>query len=253
MSSKHSWIAVGIALLTAGDLPATAEMAPGGAPVVVELFTSQGCNSCPPADALLAELAQRPGVVALAFHVDYWDYIGWKDPFASPQWTQRQRDYSRALGLRMVYTPQMVIDGAYDVPGSYRMEVDSTIESAAAHAKPTMSLERDASGAYWVNIPGTAELAAGPAVVWLAYCDREHVTAVKRGENAGRTLKNVNVVRDLRRVGEWDGSAVKLPLGIDASALPEDQLRDYAVIVQADPVGPIYAAISFRIGAIEGQ
>src|ERR1041384_1895274 len=87
------------------------------APVVVELFTSQGCNSCPPADALLGELAQRPDLVALAFHVDYWNYIGWQDPFSSPEATKRQRDYAQSLGLSSVYTPEMVIDGSFDIVG----------------------------------------------------------------------------------------------------------------------------------------
>src|SRR6059036_991639 len=92
-------------------------------PVVVELFTSEGCSSCPPADAFLGELAQRPDIVALAFHVDYWDYIGWKDPYASPLTTQRQHDYAAALHLHMVYTPQMVVDGRADVVGSERSDV----------------------------------------------------------------------------------------------------------------------------------
>src|SRR5215470_2470293 len=123
---------------------ASATSAQDKPPVVLELFTSQGCSSCPPADALLGELAQRPGIVALAFHVDYWDYIGWKDPYASPTNTQRQHDYAVALGLHMVYTPQMVVDGRTDVVGSERGDVETAIGRAAAGPKLAISIEKDA-------------------------------------------------------------------------------------------------------------
>src|SRR5690606_23996855 len=103
-------------------------------PVVVELFTSQGCSSCPPADRFLGELAARPGVIALGLHVDYWDYIGWKDPYARRAHTERQRDYSRTLNQRYVYTPQMVINGAFQAIGSDRAAVDGLIEEARRSA-----------------------------------------------------------------------------------------------------------------------
>src|ERR1041384_198151 len=106
-----------IALLAGGLGSVATADEPTRAPVVVERLTSQGCNSCPPADALLGELAQRPDLVALAFHVDYWNYIGWQDPFSSPEATKRQRDYAQSLGLSSVYTPEMVIDGSFDIVG----------------------------------------------------------------------------------------------------------------------------------------
>jgi hypothetical protein len=213
---------------------------PDKPPVVVELFTSQGCSSCPPADALLGKLAKRPDVVALAFHVDYWDYIGWKDPYASPAFTQRQHSYADALGLHMVYTPQMVIDGHADVVGSHTLAVEAAIADARQQPKLLLTLGHNAAGAYDVRIPDApAGGASGPASVWLVLFDRQHQTPVKRGENAGATLTDYNIVREFRRLGTWSGTAVDLPLGIDPAAMKESGC---AVIVQADPMGPVLGA-----------
>src|SRR4030095_16902047 len=130
-----------------------AEAAEAGTPVGVCLFSSQGCSSGPPADAFLGELAGRADVIALAFHIDYWDYIGWKDPFASPAWTDRQHAYKRSLGLHMVYTPQMVIDGRADAVGSERQAVNDAIAAAAAQAdKVAVSITRAADGHYRVAL-----------------------------------------------------------------------------------------------------
>lgn len=150
-------------------------------PVVVELFTSQGCHSCPPADALVGELSKREDVIALAYHVDYWDYIGWKDPFASPQFTERQRRYGKAMSLRTIYTPQMVIDGTHDVVGSRRLQVKRLIEKQAK-----------ANAAHWVSIPArikreangdlVVEVSGGDAPetadIWLVAFDNRHDTPV---------------------------------------------------------------------------
>jgi hypothetical protein len=136
------------------------------APMVVELFTSQGCSSCPPADAFLGELAQREDVIALAFHVDYWDYIGWKDKFADPLFTTRQRAYAEAQGSSMVYTPQMIVAGAIDVVGSDRKAVEKALKTA--YTRNTMyriQVGRDANGRVVVQFP---EAPIGvPATVWL--------------------------------------------------------------------------------------
>jgi len=217
------------------------------APVVVELFTSQGCNSCPPADRLLGELARRPDVLALSFNVDYWDYIGWKDPFASRAHTERQRAYGRALGRRVVYTPQMVIDGADEAVGSARAEVEARIAAAAARGgKLTLRFARDDSGRNSVLIPArTPDIppSAVPATVWLVLYDREHVTEVKRGENAGATLANHNVVRELRQLGQWTGAATELPLDIAPGAAGDG----CAVIVQAGQTGPVLGAAAMAL------
>ncbi len=183
------------------------------APIVVELFTSQGCNSCPPADEYLGELAKRPDVLALSLHVDYWDYIGWKDPFAQHVFTLRQREYSRALAQRYVYTPQMVINGRLQGIGSERPNIEQLI----AEAKK----ERESSSAESPTIALVGDelrIGRGPsgaATVWMAIFDPRHTTTVARGENAGRDLAEYNVVREWTRIGGYDGQPVTLKLDVD--------------------------------------
>ncbi len=216
------------------------------APVVVELFTSQGCSSCPPADVLLDELAGRPGVVALSLHVDYWDYIGWKDPYASPQYTARQQRYAEALNLRYVYTPQIVVDGRANVVGSHRAEVLEAIAAAAKRDRPIDITFSTSNG-------GTVIIPEGPApdegaTVWLAVYDREHVTEIKRGENAGRELRNANVVRSFERLGTWTGARLEIPLDLaGARARGRDGC---AVIVQRGRAGPVLAAAAMSLDTL---
>jgi hypothetical protein len=218
--------------------PASAQT-PG--PIVVELFTSQGCVSCPPADAFLAELAQRRDVLVLSFHVDYWDYIGWKDPFANRAYTLRQREYARSLAERYVYTPQMIINGRYQGVGSDREAIDRALKRAAAwpNIEPTIELDNGAS-------PRAIRIGESSrrGVAWLVRFDRRHSTSVTRGENKGKTLVNVHVVRDLRQLGAYDGKAVSIPLDIDRAAPRADAA---AVLVQAEGGGAIVAAIAFDL------
>ena len=175
------------------------------APVVVELFTSQGCSSCPPADAFLTDLAhQRHDVLPLAFHVTYWDYLGWKDPYSLDAATARQREYARHLGEDGVYTPQMVVDGAKGFVGSSRAEGLSAIAGAARKQVP-VSVARDAGSLLIMVGAGV-----GKAQVLLVGFDRTHETPVGRGENRGHTLLEFNVVRSLAPIGAWNGSAVTL-------------------------------------------
>jgi len=207
-------------------------------PVVVELFTSQGCNSCPPADAFLGELAKRPDVLALGLHVDYWDYIGWKDPFAQHAYTERQRNYSRVLNQRFVYTPQMVIDGSLQGIGSEKGTIDKLIDKARKTMEHGPTLSVSGSGAQRVVHVGAAK-AAAPAKVWLVFFDSKHETAIHAGENSGRHLANYNVVRTLTPVGNWTGSAVDLPVNLDAI---DEDCDGAAVMVQSEGTGPILAA-----------
>jgi hypothetical protein len=214
-----------------------------GVPVVVELFTSQGCNSCPPADELLGELAKEPGIIALSLHVDYWDYIGWRDPYASPTSTARQRDYVKQLGLRYVYTPQMIIDGHANVAGLQRQEVLRTIEKVSIVRKALQVRFERADGGRIVIPAGHAP--EGGAAVWLAVYDGSHETKVPRGENAGRRLRNYNVVRELTRIGIWEGQHMEFPLDMAAAAA---QGRDgCAVIVQEQAAGPVLGAAAIRL------
>jgi hypothetical protein len=209
-------------------------------PVVVELYTSQGCNTCPPADALAGELAQLPGILPLSFHIDYWDYIGWKDRFALPGNTERQRGYARALGSRFIYTPQMVVDGYLDAPGHRQRQVYAALDKASRDL-PAVEVIFDHS-AEVVRI-GEGEAPPEGAVVWLAVFDKKHTTRIERGENAGRELNYYNVVRAFRALGAWDGRAAQFALEL-ASASDNDAC---AVIVQTNGNGPILGAASMPL------
>ena len=178
-------------------------------PVVLELFTSQSCSSCPPAEALLTALqAATPGVATLSFHVDYWNYLSWRDPFSSPQYTARQRAYAKALATE-VYTPQLVIDGRASAVGSDRPAVLAAIDQArqAQQSGPPLSLTRTPAG-----LQVAAGAGEGQAVILLVGFDPAHDTRVAAGENGGVVLKETNVVRSLRQVGEWHGDAMSLTL-----------------------------------------
>lgn len=229
------------ALIMAGALAAA--LAPAQAAddrnlTVVELFTSQGCSSCPPAEAFLGELAKRPDLLALEQHVDYWDYIGWKDPFASAAATDRQRRYNKRLGRGYVYTPQIVVDGAAETVGSDRRAVERAVDGARGQSRQRVSIRvtNGADGRLAVALP-KGDPRAGLCDVILVGYDREHMTKVLHGENGGRTLSNYNVVREMSRVGFWSGQEAVI-------ALPKlDAKRGWAVIVQAEDAGAILGAV----------
>lgn len=228
---------IAMAGLTLGLLggPAQAEERPA----VVELFTSQGCSSCPPADAFLGELAQGGHVLALAYHVDYWDNLGWKDPFASASGTQRQRLYGRALGLSGIYTPQMVVDGHADAVGSDRSAVGAAL--AGARQGPAIGLVPE-GGKLTVSV--AAQKGGIPAEVLLvAYLDQAK-TKVQRGENAGRSLTEYAIVRGVYPLGRWTGEPASYT--IDLSTVASDATHA-AVLVQIPGPGAIVGAASARI------
>lgn len=201
-------------------------------PVVVELFTSQGCSSCPPADALLGEIASRPDVIALAFHVDYWDYIGWKDPFAAPDFTARQRDYVRALGLRGPYTPQAVIDGRLDVVGSDRGRI---MPQLAARPQAVAVTPRRQGNDLVVALGE----GAGEGVVTAFAVQPEARTLARRGENAGRMLVEAQIVRAVHPLGRWRGGAEEKRLSL--AGLPAG-VSQVIVVVQRDGPGGVLGA-----------
>ncbi len=209
------FLALGVAPLQAGERP-----------IVVELFTSEGCSSCPPADALLGELASRPDVLALSFHVDYWDRLGWKDPYSSRDATERQNRYATLLDLATVYTPQIVIDGKWQAVGSDRTDVEHALDLARRnHPEVPVTLVLD-HGRAQIKLGPDSTAVAGS--VLLIGFDRRHVTAVARGENGGRTLAYVDVVRSVEEVAKFTGraSAIEVPI-----RSPSDRV---AAIVQAE-------------------
>jgi hypothetical protein len=199
-----------LGLVAFAAAPAFAADVKGQPKAVLELFTSQGCSSCPPADALLKKVDARPDIIALAYHVDYWDYIGWTDTFGAKANTDRQRAYAAAWGSNNIYTPQLVVNGRKDVVGSNSGAVQGAIDQASLGIPVSLT---SADGMLDVSIdgkPGAAE-----SGVWLVtYIDRADVT-VERGENAGQKLGYTQVVTGRHILGMWDpqsGAHLKLPL-----------------------------------------
>jgi len=210
-------------------------------PVLVELFTSQGCSSCPPADEVLAKLSARPDVVAVAFHVDYWDHLGWKDPFASPAFTRRQRDYRAAFGNRSVYTPQMVFNGTVEFPGQSQSDAARAVDAAARSGfdRPALSLQRT-NGEVIIEIGAGS---AGPSTaVFGAVYGMAKTTRVSRGENAGRTLDAINIAKGVDILGRYGGEPMRIswrPNVTDAAGL--------AVWLQPEGLGAVSAAAQLRL------
>jgi hypothetical protein len=205
-------------------------------PAVVELFTSEGCSSCPPAEAYVGELAQRPDVLALSFHVDYWDDLGWRDRFGIPEATPRQRAYARAMSLSSVYTPQVVVDGHEDFVGSDRRSIGQALNSARTGIPVTLAVS---DGSVLVDLPATTGVSQGD-VLLVAY-QQSAVSAIGRGENSGRTLTEYHIVRALRHLGHYTGEAKRYTA--DLESLPKEATH-VAVLVQLPNQGPILAAAS---------
>ncbi|MFP4327755.1 MAG: DUF1223 domain-containing protein [Paracoccaceae bacterium] len=207
-------------------------------PVVVELFTSQGCSSCPPADKLLASLAARDDVIALALHVDYWDYIGWKDSFAQPGFTTRQRGYAYAAGSRAIYTPQMIVNGADHVMGANAMAVMDSVRAHQDRRSPiTLRLSRTGDT---LTLEARAPEPVDALDIHLVRYRPSASVRITKGENAGRTLDYANIVTDWQLVGRWEGDAplrMELDLSGEAPAV---------VLLQKLGHGPIRAAARLR-------
>ena len=215
-----------VALVLAAALSINTAAAQEARPIVVELFTSQGCSSCPPADALLLEFSRkRPDLLPLAFHVDYWNRLGWTDPFSSPAYTARERLHAARLGEPTVYTPEMVVDGRRAVIGSDRRDVEAAIDAARSQAETLASVGVRRVGPREVAIAVGA--GSGVASVLLVGFDRSHTTPIGRGENGGRTLQEANIVRSFGRVGEWRGAALDL-------RLPAPEGERLAVLLEAE-------------------
>lgn len=198
---------------------------------VVELFTSQGCSSCPPADKIIGELAKDPNVIALSMPIDYWDYLGWKDTLADSRFSARQKAYSQARGDRNVYTPQLVVNGSMQVIGSDRAKIDSAIgDTRKVDGVMSVPVSIALAGKH-VTVSVAASTRGGPAAslgeVWICSVTREVPISIGKGENRGQKVTYHNVVRNLLKVGDWNGSAGSwtVPLenisreGIDAAVV----------------------------------
>lgn len=208
-------------------------------PVVIELFTSQGCNSCPPAEALLGEYANDPNVLSLSFHVDYWDYLGWHDPFELPVSVQRQNGYAAALDLSTLFTPQSIIDGRISRLGSDRRSLVSAIHSKRDGVAMVLSKSNDLMT---ITLPDTGKTDHFDINV-IAY-ESQATTAVKRGENAGHTLKEYNIVRNFLQLGPWDGHAASMKVSLSGLPAGTDRI---AVLIQQPHQGAIIGAASISL------
>jgi hypothetical protein len=228
-----------IALAALAALGCTVTVNAQSRPLVVELFTSQGCSSCPPAEAYLGQLSARPDVVALAFHVDYWDDLGWRDRFELAQSVSRQNAYARNLQRATVYTPQLVIDGRFDALGADGRTVAGALAEPRSQVPLMLSLH---DAALQVALGVQPQSAA--CDVWLVAYRRHALSAIGRGENAGRNLEEFNIVRELRNLGPWKGEqkAVRIPL----SSLPSDS-TDVAVLIQHAGQGAIIGAAAHAL------
>ena len=232
MRLKHLLVvALGIVLAANAGPPSRA----GDAPVVVELFTSQGCRACPPADATLGLLARRDDIIALSLHVDYWDYLGWRDTFAHPAFSERQFAYRDNWGESVVYTPQLIVHGRRDVRADDMQAITAAIANLGDDEAPiTVRIERR-DGMLKCRIEPRAENVTG--TVWIAKYLLRTSVEIPRGENAGRTITYYNVVISLDRIGAWSGTEpeeVTMPQPAPGEGV--------AVWIQEGRAGPILAA-----------
>ena len=224
------------AVLTALGLSALTGAAAAQGPVVVELFTSQGCSNCPPVDALLGELAQHEDVIALALHVDYWDYIGWADTFADPDFTARQSGYARASGSTVVYTPQLVISGEAQMIGHQPMAVLAEIMAQVEEPDPVALQVTREGEVFLLQAQMRGEAPEQMLLVHLVRYTPREVVEIRRGENANQVYEYHNIVREWTVVAEWDGQS-------DFSAQVSREGTDpHVVLVQEATHGPILAA-----------
>jgi len=229
MRAIHIHLALGLALMPAAPPAAGAQ----DRPVVIELFTSQSCSSCPPADALLTELARtrRNDILPLAFHVTYWNDLGWRDPLSLRAATERQRAYAARIGEHTVYTPQMVVDGTQSFVGSDRNQAETAIRRARTEQVTSAPLHLDRRGEDLVVEIGPG---AGSGTILLVGYDPAHSTAIGGGENSGRRLLESNVVRSIQVIGQWTGEMLRLDVPVQAG-------EQFAVLLEA-PDGRIIGA-----------
>jgi len=230
--------------------PFTQANAADDRPTVVELYTSQGCGSCVSADAYIQQLSKRDDIIALTFPVTYWDYLGWKDTLARPEFDERQRAYAVAAGSADVYTPQIIIDGVHREVGSQSDVIDELIAFQTGDRKTSVAINlRLGNKTVAVNFAaGALPTGAQSATIWLIQYDARKLVTITKGENAGKQLSYGNVVRAMTPVGVWQGEAMGLIL----------PMRDFrragysgiAVLLQVDDGGPILGATKMDISSL---
>jgi hypothetical protein len=227
-----------------GRTPVAAQAQASGVKGVLELFTSQGCSSCPAADALFEQYTKRSDLVALTFPVDYWDYLGWKDTLASAKFTNRQRAYAKTRGDGQIYTPQLVVNGQMHTNGADATSVDKLMGKVAAdRARPWVPVQVASDNGQLVVAASALEGAkTGKAevTVWVVTLSKRVEVMVRRGENAGKSLAYHNVVRDMNAVGMWNGDAMSVRL--DRNAFNQKGEDACAILLQAGMAGPIIGA-----------
>ena len=235
--SRRDTLALGAAAMFARPALATVKR-----PVIVELFTSQGCSSCPPADAYLKTLKEEPGVVALSYHVDYWDYLGWRDTLGGAEFSERQYHYAESRGDKNVYTPQMIINGGKHYVGSQRAEISGGIDAAGAeYATDWVDMEMsDNKTDVTITIP--AGKPVKEATLWLMAFAHAISVEIKKGENAGSVIDYHNVVRKMVPAGMWHGEAAKIVLPKE-SVVPEG-CKGWVALLQEGKVGRVLGAVT---------
>jgi hypothetical protein len=208
-----------------------------GSLIVVELYTSEGCASCPAADKILTKLAARDGILALALHVDYWDYLGWKDQFSMAKFTDRQEYYNMALGSRYrLVTPQMIFHGQSYVAGAKAQKIEQRLAALRGQSDKVVLQVEKQNDKFSININPRGVSVSGGADIFIVEYMPDNVTEVKAGENRGLTLNHTNIVTSWERVGEWNGQDNwRVELAVTDGSMA-------AVIVQAADNGPILAA-----------
>jgi hypothetical protein len=220
----------------------------GPRPILVELFTSQGCSDCPAADRIVGELAKRKDVIALSLPITYWDMLGWKDTLATEANTNRQKSYAKAMHRRGIYTPQIIIDGQLDVVGNQRDRVLAAVANRAletAYDQPVNLTLGIASGRVEIAIPAVGRRKTRPlATIWVMRTLSQATVSVQQGENRNRQLSYANVVRELHRAGEWTGDAMKLDLPLTLGKSKQDGI---AVILQSQDYGQVLGAALIEV------
>lgn len=238
-----------VAFMALASAPASA----GDDMVVVELFTSQGCMACPPADKIMAKIAREEGIIALSWPVDYWDYLGWKDTFASAANTKRQAAYNQAVGRNGIYTPQVFVNGQQQVVGSREGEIRALIQTLKAKGGFEIDVKLDGDREnLMIDISAGKSgemLADGSVSVWLIMYDAEQIVDIQYGDNRGRSLSYANIVRGSQSLGSWSGGQMRVAIDMDRVA--EVGADCIAVLVQQGEAGPILGATKLILSDLD--